>query len=102
LNPTKEEVAAHMRKLLPQVFELYTVPAHPRPAAETVLNAKVVLVTGVHFAKSFCARFYGANMQISKPPWILAGKVYGNMESRTPKSLTFLGCHCLTQPIVFS
>jgi hypothetical protein len=36
LNPTKEEVAAHMRKLLPQVFEPYIVPAHPRPASETV------------------------------------------------------------------
>jgi hypothetical protein len=36
LNPTKEEVAAHMRKLLPQVFEPYIVPAHSRPASETV------------------------------------------------------------------
>jgi|ERR1035437_135099 hypothetical protein len=36
LNPTKEEVATHMRKLLPQVFEPYIVPAHPRPASETV------------------------------------------------------------------
>ena len=36
LNPTKEEVAAHMRKLLPQVFEPYSVPAHPHPASGTV------------------------------------------------------------------
>jgi hypothetical protein len=66
------------------------------------LNARVVLVPGVHFAKSFCAKFYYANMQTSNQLWILAGKVCGNMESHTPKPPMFRGCRCPTQPIVFS
>ncbi len=36
LNPTKEEVAIHMQKLLPQVFELSTFPALARPKSKTV------------------------------------------------------------------
>lgn len=36
LNPTKDEVAAHMRKLLPQAFTVATAPATTYPATENV------------------------------------------------------------------
>jgi hypothetical protein len=49
LNPTKEEVATHMRKLLPQVFEPYTVPAHPCPTSETVPQCQGCAGDGCRF-----------------------------------------------------
>ena len=36
LNPTKDEVTAHMRKLLPQAFAVIAVPARTHPATENL------------------------------------------------------------------
>jgi hypothetical protein len=51
LNPTKEEVAAHMRKLLPQVFEQYSVPANPIPVSPDVPQCQGCAGDGCPFRK---------------------------------------------------